>query len=681
MAYNNKITVTSLTSPLATGLLKSTTGTGELTIAVNSDLPAMTATVGGAVPTPPNNTTTFLRGDGTFAAPAGGSGDITNGGNTTGADINIGTNDNFGLNLETSGISRLNITGGATTGGAVTITNVTANTATVQDVLTLRTNSTGTVAASFGAGLLFQGESSTTDNRDIAAIKSYWDTATDASRVGAVSIFGASSSSAGVMSEYIKFSRGSNSTGQLSVGVASPALYRSSSITTQQAFTVGDSSFGLTLGGNSGTITISTSNTASFGPTILVNSTGEFTNGGIGIQLGNASYTGTSLNKTSVHIADGYAVASGSGTMNSLFVGGTFNQTSTATGIIKGIVVSPTLTSITGAYRAIEIGANNSLAKGIYQTGTSTTNNFVGNTMFGSTTTPTGQLEVDNAANARSILIARDNGSAVFTIADGGGITSTSTGRHTFTSSNSTTSGAIELIPTSLTAGTDVGVKITGAAFIASGNDNKVVQITSSYTRAAGASGAVTSLAINPTANLTGSASGGIIGIDVSPTLTSLASGNFYGLYLNYSDAKAWGVYQNGANTVNAFQGKTAIGSTTTPTESLNITGNMLVAGQYASTSFAATDAAPVAINWNNGNVQYVTIAANRTVTFANPKEGARYVLAIKQPAGGSKTITWPTITWRGGTAPTLTTTANKTDLITLIYINGVYYGDASLNY
>lgn len=36
-------------------------------------LPAtMTATVGGLVPTPPNNTTTFLRGDGTFAAPVSG---------------------------------------------------------------------------------------------------------------------------------------------------------------------------------------------------------------------------------------------------------------------------------------------------------------------------------------------------------------------------------------------------------------------------------------------------------------------------------------------------------------------------------------------------------------------------------------------------------------------------------
>lgn len=32
---------------------------------------AMTNTVGGRVPTPPNNTTTFLRGDGTFAVPGG----------------------------------------------------------------------------------------------------------------------------------------------------------------------------------------------------------------------------------------------------------------------------------------------------------------------------------------------------------------------------------------------------------------------------------------------------------------------------------------------------------------------------------------------------------------------------------------------------------------------------------
>ncbi len=54
---------------LTTGIVKNTTSTGVLSIATNSDLPVMSATVGGAVPTPPNNTTTFLRGDGTFAVP------------------------------------------------------------------------------------------------------------------------------------------------------------------------------------------------------------------------------------------------------------------------------------------------------------------------------------------------------------------------------------------------------------------------------------------------------------------------------------------------------------------------------------------------------------------------------------------------------------------------------------
>ena len=71
-----------LMSGLATGILKNTTATGVPSIAINSDLPAMSATVGGAVPTPPNNTTTFLRGDGTFATPSasvadGDKGDIT----------------------------------------------------------------------------------------------------------------------------------------------------------------------------------------------------------------------------------------------------------------------------------------------------------------------------------------------------------------------------------------------------------------------------------------------------------------------------------------------------------------------------------------------------------------------------------------------------------------------------
>lgn len=68
---------------LATGIVKNATTTGVLSIAINSDLPAMSATVGGAVPTPPNNTTTFLRGDGSWAAVGGAAGGTVT--NTAGA--------------------------------------------------------------------------------------------------------------------------------------------------------------------------------------------------------------------------------------------------------------------------------------------------------------------------------------------------------------------------------------------------------------------------------------------------------------------------------------------------------------------------------------------------------------------------------------------------------------------
>jgi len=107
----------------------------------------------------------------------------------------------------------------------------------------------------------------------------------------------------------------------------------------------------------------------------------------------------------------------------------------------------------------------------------------------------------------------------------------------------------------------------------------------------------------------------------------------------------------------------------------------MAVTGQYYSARYALTDGATIALDWNNSNVQSVTLAGNRTFTFANPKDGGRYLIALKQDATGSRTVTWPTITWAGGSAPTLTTTANKTDLITLVYLNGVYYGNIDKNY
>ena len=45
-------------------------------------------------------------------------------------------------------------------------------------------------------------------------------------------------------------------------------------------------------------------------------------------------------------------------------------------------------------YRSFETAVNSSSAKGFYQTGSSTTNNFVGATGFGATTAPTDKVEI-----------------------------------------------------------------------------------------------------------------------------------------------------------------------------------------------------------------------------------------------------------------------------------------------
>jgi hypothetical protein len=68
-------------------------------------------------------------------------------------------------------------------------------------------------------------------------------------------------------------------------------------------------------------------------------------------------------------------------------------------------------------------------------------------------------------------------------------------------------------------------------------------------------------------------------------------------------------------------------------------------------------------------------------ITMSNARAGS-YVVRLQQPAGGSATVTWATtIVWAGGTAPTLTTTANYSDIITLIYDGTTWRGTATLNF
>lgn len=75
-------------------------------------------------------------------------------------------------------------------------------------------------------------------------------------------------------------------------------------------------------------------------------------------------------------------------------------------------------------------------------------------------------------------------------------------------------------------------------------------------------------------------------------------------------------------------------------------------------------------IDPTNGTIQYKTLAANTTFT-ESLADGDYVILMIDD--GTAYTVTWPTTTWVGGSAPTLETTGYN--VINLWQVNGVLYG------
>lgn len=78
-----------------------------------------------------------------------------------------------------------------------------------------------------------------------------------------------------------------------------------------------------------------------------------------------------------------------------------------------------------------------------------------------------------------------------------------------------------------------------------------------------------------------------------------------------------------------------------------------------------------------------LTLTGNVTLTLSNPIDGGVYVFLLDTGAG-SFTVTWPaSVLWPSATAPVITTTASKTDLVTLIFRSGTtkYIGSFNQNY
>lgn len=69
-------------------------------------------------------------------------------------------------------------------------------------------------------------------------------------------------------------------------------------------------------------------------------------------------------------------------------------------------------------------------------------------------------------------------------------------------------------------------------------------------------------------------------------------------------------------------------------------------------------------LDLSKGNIHHIAMpAGNITIAVSNSTAGQAFLVRILQDTSGSRTVTWfSNITWPGGGAPTLTTTANKVD-------------------
>ena len=81
----------------------------------------------------------------------------------------------------------------------------------------------------------------------------------------------------------------------------------------------------------------------------------------------------------------------------------------------------------------------------------------------------------------------------------------------------------------------------------------------------------------------------------------------------------------------------------------------------------------------SNGSVQTVTLNGNCTFTTPTAAAGASLTLILTQ--SGTFTASFTGVLWSGGTAPTITATANKVDVLVFVSNGTSWFGTAAQNF
>ena len=113
-------------------------------------------------------------------------------------------------------------------------------------------------------------------------------------------------------------------------------------------------------------------------------------------------------------------------------------------------------------------------------------------------------------------------------------------------------------------------------------------------------------------------------------------------------------------------------GATTTN----NITVGTITTSGIVSPLVSGSGAASVTFDLSTASSFSYSIDETTTLALSNVTDGQKFMIRLKQDAGGSRGVNWfSTIYWaEGGTAPTLTTSAYHSDVFGFICTNSGYY-------
>ena len=114
------------------------------------------------------------------------------------------------------------------------------------------------------------------------------------------------------------------------------------------------------------------------------------------------------------------------------------------------------------------------------------------------------------------------------------------------------------------------------------------------------------------------------------------------------------------------------------------ITGNFeITSGQTWTNLHSQTGTTNTYIDWNNSNVQELTLTGSTNIFFVNGNAGGVYKLIVNQAPSGSYTTTWNTLDteWTNGVSPIMSSGASVYDVYSFVYDGTLYFGDYQQNY